>query len=75
MAKDTKKQQAETKKAPQRVSMAKQTCNLKKEFKRHIALLYKGSMHKDILREFGGPDKERTMMLHDVKKPGGYQGI
>ena len=50
-------------------------CKLKKEHKRHMSLLYKGKMAKSIRKDFGAPDKERAMMVHEVKRPAGYTGI
>jgi|GEM_PF-3217306 len=70
--KETKKEALKS----QQVSRAKQVCHLSKEHKRYAALLYRGKMHRDILKDLGAPDKERTMMLHEVKRPGGgYTGI
>ena len=60
---------------PTKVTHTKATCNLSKEHKGHMALLYKGKMHKDILKDLGAPDKERVMMMHEIKRPGGYTGV
>ena len=40
-----------------------------------MALLYKGKMRKDIRKDLGAPDKERVMMMHETKRPGGYTGV
>jgi hypothetical protein len=47
--------------------MAQQVVKLKKEHKRHMAMLYKGNMPKLVRVELGSPEKERAMMLTDVK--------
>ena len=60
---------------PTKVTHTKVACNLSKEHKRYMALLYKGNMHKDIRKDLGAPDKERVMMMHETKRPGGYTGV
>ena len=60
---------------PTKVTHTKVACNLSKEHKRHMALLYRGKMHKDILKDLGAPDKERVMMMHETKRLRGYTGV
>ena len=60
---------------PTKVTHTKVACNLSKEHKRYMALLYKGKMYKDIREVLGAPDKERVMMMHETKRPGGYTGV
>lgn len=60
---------------PTKVTHTKVACNLSKEHKRYMALLYKGNMHKDIRKDLGAPDKERVMMMRETKRPGGYTGV
>ena len=30
---------------------------------------------RDIRKDLGAPDKERVMMMHETKRPGGYAGV
>lgn len=71
----SKKEKAKEVVKPTKVTHAKVTCILSKEHKRHMTLLYRGKMHKDIRKDLGAPDKERVMMVHEVKRPGGYTGV
>jgi len=71
----SKKEKAKEVVKPTKVTHTKVTCSLSKEHKRYMALLYKGKMHKDIRKDLGAPDKERVMMMHETKRPGGYTGV
>ena len=71
----SKKEKAKEVVKPTKVTHTKAACSLSKEHKRYRALLYKGKMHKDIRKDLGAPDKERVMMMHEVKRPGGYTGV
>lgn len=62
-------------KQPQRVDTVKTECKLKKQHKVFMQTIYKGNMPKELRRMFGAPDQERYMMMHEVKRPGGYTGI
>ena len=59
----------------QPVTQVKGECKLSKQHKVLMKTLYKGNMPKEIRLVLGAPDQERYMMMHEVKKPGGYDGI
>lgn len=71
----SKKEKAQEVAKPTKVTHAKATCTLSKEHKRHMVLLYKGEMPKDVRKVLGAPSAERVMMMHELKRPGGYTGV
>ena len=71
----SKKQTTKQTAKQQPVTQVKGECKLSKQHKVLMMTLYKGNMPKDIRRALGAPDQERYMMMHEVKKPGGYDGI
>lgn len=71
----SKKQTTKQTAKQQPATSIKVDCKLSKQHKVLMKTLYKGNMPKEIRLVLGAPDQERYMMMHEVKKPGGYDGI